>query len=192
MMPLVKRILVEKRSIVLPLALALVANLAVYVLVVYPLGVKSANAANRAEAASAALKSAEQDFAAAQALVTSKTRAEQELLTFYDKVVPGSESLARRMTYTALPDLANKANVRWLDRRTEQDLQHKLGRLGQLHIVMVLQGDWQNVRRFIYELETSPMFVIIDDVTLTQTDPARPPTLTLEMSTYYRLGPNGN
>ena len=192
MMALLKRILVEKRSTIVALFLALAANIAVYVLVVYPLGVKSANSVNRAEAASAALKSAEQDFASAQALVTSKTRAEQELLTFYDKVIPGSQSLARRMTFTTLPDLANKANVKWLDRRTAQDLQQKNGRLGQLHIVMVLQGDYQNVRRFIYELETAPLFVIIDDVTLAQSDAAKPPTLTLEMSTYYRLGANGN
>jgi hypothetical protein len=191
-MTLLNRILLEKRSIILPLSLLLVANLAVYALVVYPLGVKSANSVSRAEAAGAALKSAEQDFAAAQALVTSKTRAESELLTFYDKVVPGSESIARRMTYTALPDLATKANVKWLDRKTARELQHKSARLGQLHIVMVLQGDYQNVRRFIYELETAPLFVIIDDVTLAQSDPAKPLTLTLEMSTYYRLSANGN
>ena len=191
-MALAQRILFEKRSIVLPLLLALLANVAVYTLVVYPLGVKSANAANRAAAATVALKAAEQDYAAAQALVTSKTRAETELLTFYDKVVPGSLSLARRMTYTALPELAAKANVKWLDRRTDLEPLKKDDRLGQLKIVMVLQGDYQNVRRFIYELETASIFVIIDDVTLAQSDAGKPPTLTLQMSTYYRPNANGS
>ncbi len=53
---------------------------------------------------------------------------------------------------------------------------------------MVLQGEYENIRRFVYELETAPEFVIIDDVTLTQADAAKPLTLTLELSTYYRLG----
>jgi hypothetical protein len=192
-MTLVTRILAEKRAIVIPLALALLANIAIYALVVHPLGVKSANAANRAEAARIALTSAEQDFARAQALVASKATAEQELLTFYDKVVPGSLSLARRMSYTALPALAARTNVKWQERRTTApEQQQKNTRLGQLRITMVLQGDYQNVRRFIYELETAPLFVIIDDVTLTQSDLTKPPTLTLEMSTYYRLNANGS
>jgi len=56
----------------------------------------------------------------------------------------------------------------------------------------VLQGDYESFRQFIYELETSPEFVIIDDVTLTQTDPNKPLTLTLDLSTYYLLRPNAN
>jgi hypothetical protein len=34
--------------------------------------------------------------------------------------------------------------------------------------------------------------VIIDDVTLAQNDAGKPLTLTLELSTYFRLGVNGN
>ena len=54
------------------------------------------------------------------------------------------------------------------------------------------QGDYESFRQFIYELESAPEFVIIDDVTLAQNDPDKPLTLTLELSTYYRLGANGN
>jgi hypothetical protein len=57
---------------------------------------------------------------------------------------------------------------------------------------MLLEGDYEHLRRFIYELETSPAFVIIDDVTLAQNDPEKPLTLTLELSAYYRLGANGD
>ena len=57
---------------------------------------------------------------------------------------------------------------------------------------MVLQGDYESLRQFIYELESAPEFVIIDDVTLAQSDADKPLTLSLELSTYYRLGPNGN
>jgi hypothetical protein len=58
-----------------------------------------------------------------------------------------------------------------------------------------LQGEYEGFRQFIFDLETASEFVIIDDVTLTQGDPSKPLTLTLEMSTYYPLtarGPHGN
>jgi len=47
-MPLWKRILLEKRAVVVPLVIGVVANIAAYGLWVYPLGVKSAGAADRA------------------------------------------------------------------------------------------------------------------------------------------------
>jgi len=57
---------------------------------------------------------------------------------------------------------------------------------------MVLSGEWESIRQFIYDVESASEFVIIDDVTLSQNDPGKPLTLTLELSTYYRLGSNGN
>lgn len=193
-MTVVRRVLAEKRSLLVPLALAAAVNAGVYALVVRPLEVKSAGAADRAAAASEALTLAERDAEAARALVTGKTRADQELATFYSRVVPPDLSAARRMTYATLPALARKANVRYEQRRVDIDQTRSAdnnGRLGHLQIRMVLQGDYEAVRRFIYELETAPQFVIIDDITLTQADSTKPITLTLELSTYYRLGASG-
>src|SRR5438876_1020771 len=110
-MTLLKRIFAEKRALAIPIFAVLVLNLLAYVLVVYPLGVKSAGARDRAATAAAALKAAEQDYAAAEALVKGKSRAEQELTTFYDKVVPPDFLAARRSTYAPLPALARKSNV---------------------------------------------------------------------------------
>ncbi len=149
------------------LFVALLANIGAYALVVYPLGVKSAGAADRAAAAAQSLRGAERDLTAARALVTGKSRAEQELATFYDKVLPADLSAARRMTYAALPALARRANVKYDASHTSIE-PVKNQRLGRLRISMVLEGDYDSVRRFIYELETTPGFVIIDDVTLAQ------------------------
>jgi hypothetical protein len=191
-MTLLKRILVEKRVWLIPLALGIIANIAVYLLVVYPLGVKSAGAENRAAAAAQALQTAERDFAAARDLVAGKTRAEQELSTFYDKVLPADLPTARRLTYATLPSLARRSNVKFVNRRLEIDPIKKDTRLGILKIDTQWQGDYESLRRFIYELESAPAFVIIDDVTLAQTDTTKPLTLSLHLSTYYRLGANGN
>jgi hypothetical protein len=191
-MTLWKRILVEKRALIIPLAVAIVANLGVYALVVYPLGVKSAGAADRAAAATVAVKNAERDFAAAKALVAGKSRAEEELSTFYQKVLPADQAAARRLTYASLPSLAKKSNVRFEQRRTEPEPPDRDARLGRLQIKVTLQGEWESFRQFIYELESAPEFVIIDNVTLAQTEANKPLSFTVDLSTYYRLGVNGN
>jgi hypothetical protein len=190
-MTLLKRIFSEKRSIVLPLAIAIVVNIGVYGLVVRPLAAKSAGTADRAAAAANALKAAERDAAAARALVTGKTRADEALRTFYDKVVPADYPTARRMTQALVPALAQKANVKYEAARYERVPLEKNSRLGQLRIRIILQGNYESVRRAIYALETAPEFVIIDDVSLAQNDLSKPLLLTLGLSTYYRLDVNG-
>lgn len=191
-MMLSRRILLEKRSLVIPLALGALLNIAAYVLIVYPLGVKSVGAAGRAAAAARTLKAAEQEVAAARALVTGRSRAEQELSTFYGKVLPADLSAARRLTYASLPALARKTSVKFLERQTDSDPPAKDSRIGVLRVRTRLQGDYENLRQFIFELESAPEFVIIDDVALAQSDVGQPLTLTLQLSTYYRLGANGN
>jgi hypothetical protein len=191
-MTLWKRILHEKRALVIPLVLGVLVNLGVYALVVYPLGVKSAGAADRAVAATQSLAGAEREFAAARNLVTGKTRAEHELATFYEKVLPADLPSARDLTYATLPALARKTNVKFVDRRVDVEPIKKDARLGVLKIRTQWQGDYESLRRFIYELESAPAFVIIDDMTLAQNDESKPLVLVLQLSTYYRLGANGN
>lgn len=190
-MTLLQRVLREKRSIIVPLFIGLLANLAAYALVVRPLGVRSATAADRAVVARANLAAAERDLEAARALVAGKTLAEQELSTFYDKVLPADLSAARRMTYASLPALARRANVRYdAGRSVIEPVKNQ--RLGRLRISMLLEGDYDDVRQFIYELETTPAFVIIDHVSLAQGDPNEPLALSLELSAYFRTGLNGD
>jgi hypothetical protein len=191
-MPLWKRILAEKRAVVVPLVLGVLGNIAAYGLWVYPLGVKSAGAADRAAAASRSLQAAQQEMASARALVEGKSRAEQELSTFFDKVLPADLPSARNLTYATLPSLAKQSNVKMVDRRFEVDKTEKNARLGLLKVHTAWQCDYESFRRFIYALETAAPFVIIDDVELAQSDPAKPLTLVMELSTYFRLGANGN
>ena len=191
MNPLFRRIVREHRGLGIGLATALAANLAIYVLVVRPLGARSAGAADRAAAASAAVAAADSDLKMAQALVTGKGRADEELSAFYQKVLPADLAAARRMTYASLPALAGRTNVKYEQRRTEIEDSEKDARFGHLSIRMVLQGDYEAFRDFMYRLESAPEFVIIDDVTLTESEASGPLTITIDLSTYYRLRPNG-
>ena len=192
-MTLARRIFTEKRALILPVAVAAVLNAAAYVLVVRPLELRSVNGAERAAAAKVALLAAERDQAAARALVTGTSRAGEELTTFYDKVLPADYSSARRLTYLSLYHLARKMNVTFLDRKIDVEPPKKDARVARAKITVDLQGSYQTLRQFIYELESAPEFVIIDDVTLSQNDATKPLTLSLELSSYYRLdAANGN
>jgi len=188
---LLRRVLAEQRSLVLTLVVALVGNIAIYALVVRPRGIRSAGAADRAAAAAGAVKAAEMELATARALVEGKRRADEELNAFYQRVLPVDLSAARRMTYASLPALARKTNVRYEQRRSSVEEPHDEARLGRLAIRMVLQGEYGSLRNFIFQLESAPEFVIIDDVTLTEASANEPLTLTIDLSTYFRLRPNG-
>ena len=192
MMTLARRIFVEKRALIIPVALGVVLNIAAYLFVVRPLAVKSAGVADRTIAARQALTLAERDLAAARALVTGTSRADEELATFYEQVLPADQNSARRVTYLSLYHLARKMNVKFLDRKTEVETPKRDARVGRWKIRTELQGDYENLRQFIYALESAPEFVIIDDVTLSQNDAAKPLTLTIELSSYYRLDAHGN
>jgi hypothetical protein len=191
--PLLKRIVAENRAIIVPLAIALLANLLAYFIIVRPLGVKSAGAAERAAAAALSLRAAEQEVTTARALVAGKSTADEELSAFYQKVLPASQDAARRMTYASLPALARKANVEYETRTTAIDdsSREKEKRLGRMTIRMVLHGEYESLRQFVFDLETAPEFVIIDDVVFVEGQNTEQLTLTVNMSTYYRLEANG-
>ena len=55
--------------------------------------------------------------------------------------------------------------------------------------MMVLQGQYEDVRRFIYDLESASEFVVIEDVALVEGSDANAPlSVTLTLTTYYRPG----
>src|SRR4029077_11206917 len=109
-----------------------------------------------------------------RALVEGKSRAEQELSTFFDKVLPADIPSARRLTYSALPLLGRQSNVQLVDRRFEVDKTEKNARLGLLKVHTAWQCDYESFRRFIYALETASPLGIIDDSQIPQRYPPTP------------------
>ena len=94
------------------------------------------------------------------------------------------------MTYASLPALARKTNVKFEERRSNLDDTEKDSRLGHLTIRMGLSCDYESFRDFIYQLESAPEFVIIDNLTLVESTDAGQ-TLTLDLSTYFPLRRDG-
>jgi Tfp pilus assembly protein PilO len=180
------RIVRERRRVIVPLAAAALLNLAVYALVVYPLSLRLAGAERRADAARQQQAAAMREFEAARSMLTSKDRADRELRTFYTEVLPADLAGARRITYARLAQLARDANLRYDRRRYEPDATYE-GALRKLRITMVLEGEYEDVRQFIHDLETAPEFVVIEDVALAEgVDSGAPLTLSLELATYFR------
>lgn len=188
-MRLAERIITEKRRILVPLGFAILAVILLYVLVVFPLGRQVQNAEADARAAHDTLNEARTDYQSAKATVTGKQQADGALAKFYKDVLPADESAARRLTYTRLAELARDANVRL--QHGNNKVQHEKGsQLSQLTTTYTLTGDYRDVRRFIYSLETAPEFVILDTVALASSkdQQTRGLAMTLEISTYFRTG----
>ena len=184
----VGRVFQEKRALIWPIAIALVINLAVYAMVVYPLAQKVANGE---QASAAALAAARRDDAAARSTVAGKGQADIELQKFYGDVLPPDVSGARRITFRRIEQMARKAGLR-LERETSSPQPQRESRLVKFTYTAVLSGDYRNIRRFIHDLETAPEFLVLENVQVSQGDlETRSLNVTVQIATYYRSGRDG-
>ncbi len=184
--PLLRRAAAEHRRLVVALAVAFVLNVLVYALVVYPLSQRVANVEQRDQAAEQALAQARMEHAQASGTLTGKARAAAELATFYGDVLPQDLAGARRLTYLRLARLARESNLEY-ERSSYDPTVETDSTLTRLQIQIILSGSYADMRDFIYQLETAPEFVVIDNVQLAEgSDGAGSLVVTLDLSTYYR------
>lgn len=191
---LAARVLREKRAVILPLGIALLGNLAIGALVVYPLHARVRAAEGQEGVSTQSLAAAGREFVAAQATLTGMSLAEKDLKRFYAEVLPVDLAGARRATYVLLAQLARDADLQY-QRRSEQTRELKRGEasttsdLTRFEIAMVLKGEYESIRQFLRDIEASKAFIVIDNVGLAEgTEPGSPLVLTVELSTYYRGG----
>ena len=184
--PLLRRAAAEHRRLLVALAVVCAANVLAYTLLVYPSSQRVANVEQRDQAAEQALAQARAEYARASGTLTGKARATAELATFYGEVLPQDLAGARRLTYLRLARLARDSNLQY--ERASYDPAVETGStLTRLQIQMVLSGTYADMRSFMYQLETAPEFVVIDNVQLEE-DNSEDDSLvvTLDLSTYYR------
>lgn len=184
---LVRRVVGEHRRILLPLVGILALNVLVYAVGVYPLAQRVANIEERDRTAEQALAQARREHDAARGTLTGKERASVELATFYNDVLPADLSGARRMTYLRLAQLAQEAGLKMRTSRMDPKADPRSG-LERLGIEIQLEGSYDGVRSFIYQLDTAPEFVVIDDVSLSDHESQdRTLQLSMQLSTYYKV-----
>ena len=185
-----RRILAEKRRYIYPLVGALLLNIALLLVVVLPLSRKVQGGEQAAQQAAMAHAAANKDFQAARATVTGKSAADGELKKFYSAVLPTDMSQARR-TMFKVSELARNANLS-LGRSSTKESQDRDSPLGKLTNDLTLTGQYRDIRQFIYDLETSPEFLVLEHVGLSSqgTDGGGALRMDVRVATYYRAGGN--
>ena len=161
---LIARVLVERRRVLLPLGIAALVNLGVYALAVYPLSLKVALV--RAPRRRPRGRSWRRPSATRRRRAPRCSRAEQadaDLQRFYRETLPSSIEGARRMSYAKLASLADHHGLVIERRSYDRDSGYR-GRLHKLKITMALSGEYRDIRAFLHALETSPEFIVIEDV----------------------------
>ncbi|HXE79937.1 MAG TPA: hypothetical protein VNK41_04245 [Vicinamibacterales bacterium] len=187
----ITRIAHEWRRVLIPIGVLALVDLALYLFVIYPASLRTDAAELRAARSREALAHARREHADAEAVVQSSRAADQDLQRFYSGVLPGSLADARRITYARLAQLARETNLLY-DRRSFEPDARRDSPLTALRITMDLEGDYRDVRDFIYRLESSPEFVVIEEVTLdTGTEENGPLALSLRLSTFFRSDADG-
>lgn len=186
-----KRVFDEKRWVLLPVAIALALNVLLYAGLVYPMRVRMASTDARAQASQQALRAAARDEAAARSAVQGRERMDAALKAFYSDVLPPTLAEARQATFLRLTQLAEAHNLEPSRRATAVE-PGKGKPVDRMRATMSLQGSYEDIRRFIHEVESGEDFIVIDSVALRQgVESGGPLTLDLTLSTYYRARPDG-
>ena len=181
------RVLADHRRWLVPVGVVLAINVVVLLAVVLPLRQAVQSGSTRADASAQSLREAMADLKEAEATRDGQTQASTDLDRFYAEVLPSNLATARRMTGLKMAQLARAHDVEFQGgAATTETLRDST--LERLHVNYSLTGEWDDIRQLIYEIETGPDFIVIDNVQLGEGSQANAPlSLTLDMSTYYRI-----
>jgi len=185
-MSLWRRVLTERRRVVLPLLVLLGANVAAAAFVVVPLARSVAARETDALDAMADLALARREEAQARAAREGTLGTDDDLRTFYESVLPQGFDGAVQVTGFWLNRIAEQTGVRF--ERGKYDRERIEGTsLERMTAQATLKGAYEGVRRFLYAVETADEFVTVDRIELAQaTDQSDVELeLLLDVSTYY-------
>jgi hypothetical protein len=180
------RVIADHRRWLVPVGIVLAINVIVLVAVVLPLRRAVESGAARAEASAQALREANADLKEAEATRDGQTQASADLDRFYADVLPSDFASARRMTGVKMGQLARSHDVVFQGSAAATESLDD-STLERMHVTYQLTGDWDDIRQLIYEIETGPDFIVIDNLQLAEGQANAPLSLSLDMSTYYRV-----
>jgi Tfp pilus assembly protein PilO len=180
------RVVREHRTALLPLLVVLVANLIALVAVVYPLGQRVASNEQRAQTAERQQMQAAAEYRRAETLREAQAQATKDLEKFYAEVLPAGVGAARRILQLRLQQMAREHGVLYQGGGTNEE-EIRESSLLRLTMSVRLAGEYDDIRGFLYDLERSNDFVVVDNIRLAEgNEPDSPLTVFLQVSTYYR------
>ena len=185
------RIIADHRRWVVVVGIVLAINLVVLFAVVMPMRRSVESGTSQAEQSAAALNAAIADLKDAEATRDGQAQASKDLDRFYGEVLPQDFAAARRITQLRLAQMARAHDVAFHRGVSTPELLRN-SPLERLRVTCALEGDWDDIRELIYEIETGADFIVIDNVSLAEgVSSTAPLGLQLEISTYYRVPDNG-
>lgn len=181
----ISRIAREYRKALIPLGILLATNVVLLIAVVLPLGQRVKTNEQRAATAASAEANAYAEFQKAEALREGKARATKDLETFYRQVLPADVEAGRLVVQSKPRRLAAAHDV-FFGRSQTDTVENRDSTLERLISSVSLAGSWDDIRGFIYALETAPEFIVIENVAIAEADANAPLSLSMDLSTYYR------
>jgi hypothetical protein len=185
-MSLAGRILRERRAVVLPILIFLLLNVAGLGGVFWLQQSIDAAKSSRDQAL-LDLDKARKLETNAKGMKGSKELADVELRKFYGEVLPRNLPSAVNVLNFWLGKIAASAKVSFHTGTYDHDPVRD-SRLTKVTGVITLTGNYADVRRFLYELETSQEFIVIEKVGLSQasnTQANAPLEVNLSVATYF-------
>lgn len=180
------RVIADHKRWLLPVGVLLAINIGVLIAVVLPLRQSVQSGSERAEVSAQALRAAMADLKDAEGTRDGQAKAATDLDRFYAEVLPKDFMTARRVTQLKLTQLARSHEVAFENgSSTTEELRDST--LERMRVNYSLSGDWEDIRQFIYAIETGPDFVVIDNLQLVEDATSGSLALSLEVSTYYRV-----
>ena len=187
-MSLWRRVLSERRTLVVPLLTALAINVLVLALAVLPLQRSVVGDEDRANDVKLALADARRTERVANDTRASKQRADEELKRFYAEVLPASHAAARDLLYLQVSKLSREHGVKFESSSFEPEPVDKSS-LMRFRVDVSLTGDYASIRKFLYRIETDEEFYIIEGVKLGQASRTEGSgnalEVVLQVATYY-------
>jgi hypothetical protein len=191
-MSLWRRILVERRSVALPLGILLAANIAVLIAVVLPLRQIVAGATDARYTSSTELAAARQELADAERTTESRKQAIAGLQQFYDQVLSTGHSAAVTSASFWPEKTAKELGLVHTGIGTSQPIEIRDSRLMEVTSKFTLRGPYSGIRKFLYAVEAAEQFLVVDKIKLAQPSAQQSNSQTLEfeleITTFYLGG----
>jgi Tfp pilus assembly protein PilO len=177
------RIYAERRAVVLPVLLLLIANLAVLAIGVWPLQRSVGAAADEEFQALLDLEQARREDRDARMAETRKQEVDVELRKFYKDILPRDLASAQVVTQLWLAQVAKQNGVVF-QQGTHRHAEVRDSQLIKVTSEATLMGTYRDIRRFLFAVESAPEFVIVEEAQLgdTSAGSAQNPTGELEIA----------
>ena len=162
-----RRIFDERKAVLLPLVVVLLANVAALVLGVLPLRRAVAAADADATQATFQLGEARRQQRDAEKARASKDGADSDLRRFYSEILPRDLPTAQKTINLWVNEAARDSGLQFKGSQFDWG-EIRDSALSRAYARITLEGSYPNLRRFLHSVETAEEFVVVESVELVQ------------------------